>query len=122
VAGHPDRPALLAALAALGVAWADVRTPDTVAQSPSVAAREVAVPVDDRHGGTRPVVRMPYRFSAGECGPRAGAAYVGEHNIEVLWDWLGLDESRVAALAADGALLSPDATVDRAATGRHDVR
>jgi CoA:oxalate CoA-transferase len=105
VAGFTDRAALVAALQGMGVAWADVRNPDTIAESPSVAAREVALQVDDRHGGTRPVVRMPYRFSAGDCGPRAGAAYVGEHNAEVLRDWLGLADDRIAGLAEQGALL-----------------
>lgn len=105
VAGFTDRNELIAALEAAGVAWADVRTPATVMASPTVIARQIAVDVDDRSGGTRPVVRMPYRFSAGRCEPRGGAAFVGEHNAEVLADWLGLTEDQAAELEGSGALL-----------------
>jgi crotonobetainyl-CoA:carnitine CoA-transferase CaiB-like acyl-CoA transferase len=49
---------------------------------------------------------MPYRFSSASCEPRGGAAHVGEHNTEVLADWLGLDEDRVAELRDSGALPS----------------
>jgi hypothetical protein len=56
---------------------------------------------------------MPYRFSSASCEPRGGAAHVGEHNTEVLADWLGLDEAqardRVAELEQSGTLV-PDHT------------
>jgi CoA:oxalate CoA-transferase len=105
LAGFDDRAELIAALEAAGVAWAEVRIPETVFDSPTAAARGVSAQVDDRAGGTRPVIRMPYRFSSGSCEPRGGAAFVGEHNADVLHRWLGYDAERVAALRRCGVLL-----------------
>jgi CoA:oxalate CoA-transferase len=101
-----ERATLIAALEDAGVAWAEVRTPATVIESPTVQAREVIAEVDDRAGGTRPVVRMPYRFSSGQCAPRGGAAHVGEQTAEVLGEWLGLTNSELAHLERVGALLA----------------
>jgi CoA:oxalate CoA-transferase len=112
LAGFDDRAELIAALEAAGVAWAEVRTPATVLDSPTVAERQIAVEVDDRAGGTRPVVRMPYRFSAGRCEPRGGAAFVGEHNSDVLTDWLGLTPDQIRDLERSGAVL-PEERVRR---------
>jgi len=112
LAGFADRTELIAALEDAGVAWAEVRTPATVLDSPTVAERQIAVEVDDRAGGTRPVVRMPYRFSAGRCEPRGGAAFVGEHNSDVLADWLGLTPGQIDDLQRTGAVL-PEERVRR---------
>jgi crotonobetainyl-CoA:carnitine CoA-transferase CaiB-like acyl-CoA transferase len=49
---------------------------------------------------------MPYQFSAAAAGPPRGVASRGEHNAQALADWLGLDAADVAALTADGVLLS----------------
>ncbi len=57
----------------------------------------MVVEVDDRAGGTRPVVQSPYRFSEAEAGIRRPAPWKGEHNAEVLLEWLGADTSRWAA-------------------------
>ncbi|HEY2220620.1 CaiB/BaiF CoA-transferase family protein [Actinomycetospora sp.] len=99
-----SRSEVIAALEEARVAWAEVRTPRTVTDSPSVQARGVVAQVDDRDGGTRPVIRTPYRFSAAESGPAAGAPHLGEHNAEVLESWVGMSEERVRALEADGTL------------------
>lgn len=104
VGSHRDRAELIAELERVGLAWAEVRTPTTVLQSPTAAARELVAQVDDRGGGTRPVIRTPYRFSAASCRPRAGAAHVGEHNGAVLADWLGLDSAAVDELSTAGVL------------------
>ena len=109
VASFTGRTALIEALQDMGVAWADVRNPDTLMDSPTADARQVAAQVDNRDGGTRPVIRMPYRFSAGECTPQGGAAFVGEHNGEVLRSWLHLTPEQVADLEASGALLASQA-------------
>jgi CoA:oxalate CoA-transferase len=105
VEGFTDRASAIAALESAGVAYAEIRTPATLMESPTAVAREVSAQVDDRDGGTRPVIRMPYRFSAASCEPRAGAASVGEHNADVLGRWLGLAAEQVADLERDGALL-----------------
>jgi CoA:oxalate CoA-transferase len=108
VVSFTDRADLIAALESAGVAWAEIRTPATLLDSPSISARNVVAHVDNREGGTRPVIRMPYRFSAASCEPRGSAAFVGEHNTEVLQEWLGLDHDAIDRLAAAGALIAPD--------------
>jgi CoA:oxalate CoA-transferase len=104
VDSFPTRKQLIRSLEMAGLAWADVRTPDSVMQSPTVIARNISAQVDDREGGTRPVIRMPYRFSAAKSEPRGGAALVGEHNDEVMREWLGLGVDEVVELIASGAL------------------
>jgi CoA:oxalate CoA-transferase len=100
-----SRAELIYALETAGLAWADVRTPATVLDSATVVARQIVAHVDNRAGGTRPVVRMPYRFSAARSEPRGGAAYVGEHNAEVLTEWLRLDADELTELIDAGTLL-----------------
>jgi len=106
-----DRDELLANLEAAGLAWANVRGPHNVLDSPTVTERGVSVEVDDRAGGTRPVVRMPYRYSAAACGPRRGPAFLGEHNQEILAEWLGVEDEAVARLQSEGALLADEPLV-----------
>jgi hypothetical protein len=62
---------------------------------------------------------MPYRFSAGTCEPRAGAAFVGEHNADVLGRWLRLGAEAVAELERDGALLPADMPAGRTVAERY---
>ncbi|HTK67987.1 MAG TPA: CoA transferase [Pseudonocardia sp.] len=108
VEGFATRAEAIPALESAGVAWAEIRTPATVMESPTAIARQVATEVDDREGGTRPVIRMPYRFSAASCEPRGGAAYIGEHNAEVLGRWLGRTPEQVAELEEAGGLIPCD--------------
>lgn len=99
-----DRQVLIAELAAANLAWADVRTTDTLLASPSLQAREMVASVENGEGGQRRVIRMPYRFSDAECNVRGAAPGLGRDNHEVLRDWLGLDTAAVDALQAAGAL------------------
>jgi len=86
------------AMEAMNVAWGKVRDPATIREQPTVAARGAVVDVDDRAGGTRPIVQSPYRFSAAKSGVRGPAAHQGENNAEVLSEWLGKAEFEIAAL------------------------
>lgn len=106
------RAELVAALEKGDLAWADVRQAEEAFEQPTVVAHGTAAPVDDRGGGTRRVVQSPYRFSAATSGVRGGAPRRGEHNAEVLQEWLGWSVDRVEELAASGALAAepePDA-------------
>jgi CoA:oxalate CoA-transferase len=105
VEAFATRAEVIAELERAGVAWAQIRTPATLMDSPTAQARQVAAQVDDRHGGTRPVIRMPYRFSGASCQPRGGAAFVGEHNAEVLQRWLGMTSEQLGELQRCGGLL-----------------
>lgn len=110
LASFDRREDLVAALEGVGVAWAEVRTPATILDSPSVRERQVVAQVDDREGGTRPVVRTPYRYSAATSGPAAGAPHLGEHNADVLGRWAGMEPAEVTALEESGALFAPERT------------
>ena len=54
----------------------------------------------------RRVVQSPYRFSAARSGVRRGASYRGEHNREVVREWLDLTLDEVAKLEEVGVLLT----------------
>ena len=95
----PDRAALTALLDRLNIAWGDVRRSEDIRDQPTARHRGAIVEVDDRAAGTRPVVQSPYRFSAAESGLRRPAPWKGEHNDEVLAEWLGFDTAARASWA-----------------------
>jgi crotonobetainyl-CoA:carnitine CoA-transferase CaiB-like acyl-CoA transferase len=101
-----DRAKLIAALDAGGIAWGDVRSTEAAFASPTARARGTAAVVDDRGGGTRRVVQSPYRFSAARSGVRRGASYRGEHNREVLGEWLAMPPDEIAKFEEAGILLA----------------
>jgi len=98
-----SRDALLATLAAAGIACAPVVPILEALTGPLAKERGLLVEVDDRRGGTRPLVRSPARFSATKNEIRGRAARRGEHNREVLAE-LGYDEGRIADLERSGVL------------------
>jgi CoA:oxalate CoA-transferase len=98
IGGFGDRASLLAALESAGVAWGEVRDSADVFGG---GAHSVSVP-----GSERRVAGLPYRFSAARPVVQRRAPRRGEHNAEVLADWLGLDQSAVDGLTAQGVLLS----------------
>ncbi len=93
-----------AAMAKMNLAWGRVRTGKALREQPTLAHRKSIVEVDDRAGGTRPIAQSPYRFSQAQSGVRGPAPYRGEHNEEVLREWLGKSREDVAALLAAGVL------------------
>jgi CoA:oxalate CoA-transferase len=110
-----DRGSMLARLDEANLAWGDVKDGSHVYASPTLAHRESVVPIDDRVGGTRSVVQSPYRFSHSSSGVTGPAPHRGEHNGEVLSEWLALDDDEIATLAASGALQDDLPTSDAAA-------
>jgi CoA:oxalate CoA-transferase len=108
ISSFPNRDALLATLDEIGLAWGNVRTTETVLASPTLQARDVVATVDDHAGGTRGVIRMPYRFSAASCDVRGPGPSAGQHNREVLADWLGLLDDEINGLEAAHALNGPN--------------
>lgn len=103
-----DRAKLTAALDSVNLAWGDVRTNADAFQSPTALARGVVAQVDDRGGKTRPVVQSPYRFSQASSGVATGPAYRGEHNREVLEQWLGASRDEIAGLEHSRVLQSEE--------------
>ena len=103
-ASFPDRRALIDALDAVNLAWGDVRSNADAFRSPTARSRGVVAHVDDRGGGSRPVVQSPYRFSDARSGAVHGPAYRGEHNHGVLEHWLGASAEEIAKLEESGVL------------------
>ena len=101
------------AMAQMNLAWGQVRSPVALHEQPTLAARGAITEVDDRAGGTRPITQSPYRFSAARSGVRGPAPHRGEHNIEVLQDWLGRSAAQVQALHGSGVLQFDEAFVQQ---------
>jgi CoA:oxalate CoA-transferase len=107
---QPSRETLLEKLADAGVACAPVVPILEALTGPLAVERDLLVDVDDRRGGTRPIVRPPARFSLSRNEVRGRAARRGEDNREVLAELLGYDDSRITQLEQEGVLAaaSPD--------------
>ena len=90
----------------INVAWGTVRDPASIRQQATVVHRGTIVDIDDRAGGVRPITQSPYRFSNAKSGVRGPAPHRGEHNGEVLSQWLALSTEQIKALADQGVLLS----------------
>jgi len=100
-----DRDALCEAIARAGLVWGEVLTPTEALAAPAVAERGVIAEIDDGAHGSRRVVQSPYRFSQARSGVRGNAARLGEHNAEVLAEWLDLSAGTAESLAAEKVLL-----------------
>jgi CoA:oxalate CoA-transferase len=105
MAGATGQAVLLERLAQAKLACAPVVTPKEALLSPLARERELLVPVDDRRGGTRPVVRAPARFSNARNDVRGPAPRLGEHGAEILRGLLGYDDERIRRLEAAGVLV-----------------
>jgi crotonobetainyl-CoA:carnitine CoA-transferase CaiB-like acyl-CoA transferase len=92
-----NREEVIAALDKMNIAWGDVRSTEDALSLPSVEARGVLTQVDDRAGGTRTTTQSPYRFNHLDARVRGGAPHLGEHNHEVLGEWLDYDEAAIDA-------------------------
>ena len=105
------------AMHTMNLAWGKVREPANVVEQPTLVARGAIVQMDDRAGGTRPLTQSPYRFSDASSGVRGPAPHRGEHNEDVLGEWLGHDAEAVAAFTLQGVLQRDDDVLDRSADG-----
>jgi CoA:oxalate CoA-transferase len=107
---QPSREELLEALAQAGVPCAPVVPILEALTGPIAQERDLLVEVDDRRGGTRPLVRPPARFSESQNKIRGVAPRRGEHNAVVLHDLLGYTNKQITALEQSGILsaASPD--------------
>lgn len=109
ILSYPDFKSLTAALDRMNLAWGLVREfGDESYAQPSVEARGILVDVVDDKGNERRTVQSPYRFTQSKSGIEPGSRppLRGEHNLDALSDWLGLDAAKVDELASAGVLLS----------------
>lgn len=105
LASFPSWDAVAAMVDELNLAWGRVRPwRDAVHTNPSVAPRDIIAQIDDRAGSTRPTTQSPYHFSDARASVRGPAPYRGEHNAEILDDWLGYNDAQVAQLTDAGVL------------------
>ena len=91
-----NREEVIKALDRMNIAWGDVRSASDVQGLASVAARNSIAEVDDRAGGKRPIPSSPYRYKHLESQVRGGAPHLGEHNEEVLKQWLGWSPEQIS--------------------------
>jgi CoA:oxalate CoA-transferase len=92
----------------MNLAWGQVRSAANLVDQPTIKARGSIVQVDDRNGGTRPITQSPYRFSGAKSGVRGPAPHRGEHNAEVLTEWLSWNAEAAQKLHQDGVLHRDD--------------
>jgi crotonobetainyl-CoA:carnitine CoA-transferase CaiB-like acyl-CoA transferase len=104
LASFDDRAAVFTVLDQAGLPWGELKSPEEAIASPTARHRGTVAVVDDGAGGTRGVVQLPYRFRHSESGVRGRSAALGEHNAEVLHEWLGLDGAAIERLASAGVL------------------
>lgn len=109
MAGLADWDEVEAAMGKMNLAWGRVRDASTLSEQPTVRARGAIVQIDDRAGGTRPITQSPYRFSNASSGVRGPAPHRGEHNEEVLSEWLAMTVEESAELHSAAVLQRDDA-------------
>ncbi|MEM8924117.1 MAG: CaiB/BaiF CoA-transferase family protein [Actinomycetota bacterium] len=101
---QPDRSTLTAKLDEANLAWGNLRQLGEVLTSPTIEHRNTVATIDDRDGGTRRVIRSPYVMSASPTREPGTIAVQGEHNYDVLGQWLGLSLTDVDELLVSGVL------------------
>ena len=97
---------VITSLDKMNIAWGDVRSAADVADLACVQARESIVQIDDRSGGTRSIPQSPYRFRRNQSNVRKCAPHLGEHNDEVLQEWLGWTSADIDKVSS--SLVSDD--------------
>jgi len=86
-----------------GIPSGELRTVGEAIRSPEARERELVTRIPHPELGWMPNVALPIRYAGTPLADPAPAPRIGEHTSEVLADWLGADEPRIAALASAGA-------------------
>lgn len=96
----------LGALDRANLAWGRVNASGSAFDSPTVTHRDTVVSIDDRVGGERRIVQSPYRFSHSDSGVKGPAPLLGEHNEQVLKDWLRVTPGEFSELIESSILIA----------------
>jgi crotonobetainyl-CoA:carnitine CoA-transferase CaiB-like acyl-CoA transferase len=94
----------LALLEPLGVPCGPINTIDQVFGEAQLAARGMRLDLPHPLAGTVPGVGMPLQLDGARSDAASPPPLLGEHTAQVLKARLGLDDARIAALAASGAI------------------
>ncbi|HZO82199.1 MAG TPA: CoA transferase [Candidatus Binataceae bacterium] len=105
LATFPSRDDALAALDKERVACAPVLTLNEAMEHPHLRARKTVRRVRDRFLGDVDIPGLPVKFSAWPDKLDVRAALLGEDNERVLRELLGMDDSRIRELYAQGVLV-----------------
>ncbi|MDE0035243.1 MAG: CoA transferase [Deltaproteobacteria bacterium] len=87
-----------------GVPCSPVQDIRQVFDSPQVRATEMLREVDHPTAGKVRMAGLPVKFSGTPASIRLAPPRLGEHNEQVLKDWLELDDTAIAALRDEGTL------------------
>ena len=88
----------LAVLAAAEVPCAPVQTIDQVFAAPQVRHRDMLIEVEHPSAGKVAMAGIPVKFSQTPTSVRMPPPMLGEHNLDVLHEWLGLSDEQIAQL------------------------
>ena len=102
---QPDRATLTAKLDEANLAWGNIRELGDVLESPTIKHRDTVATIDNRDGGTRNVIRSPYVMSESPTRDPGSIAVRGEHNYDVMAEWLDLSLADTDELLGAGVLL-----------------
>lgn len=101
--------------------WGRVKPFGEIFEEDVATERRVFTSVDNRAGGQRRVMEAPYHFSHAQAGARGPAPHRGEHNAEILRDWLGFDTQQIAVLAEQGVICRDDAAIAASESHREET-
>jgi crotonobetainyl-CoA:carnitine CoA-transferase CaiB-like acyl-CoA transferase len=84
------------------VPCAPVQTIDQVFSDPQVIHRDMIAEIEHPSAGKLKMAGLPVKFSATPASLRLPPPRLGEHTIEVLEDWLGMNQQEITALREKG--------------------
>jgi len=105
LSGQPDRASVRRVLDEANLPWGDLRQLGEVLESPTIKHRQTVAAIDNRDGGTRNVIRSPYVMSVSDTRDPGTISLRGEHNHQVLTEWLDMSLAEVDELLDAGVLL-----------------
>src|SRR5690606_35774819 len=87
-----------------GIPAAKVATPEDVVKNPQLLHRKQITTINHPKAGEVAVSGVTMRLTDTPLTIRRPPPMLGEHNADVLADWLGLAEGEVEGLKSDGVL------------------
>ena len=99
-----EREDLIEELIAAGVPAAPIANPGNISQNPQLASRGFFESLDHPVVGSQPTPGLPFRYASVERWLRFAAPTMGQHNREILCGLLGLPESELESLTAEGVI------------------